>query len=271
MTFAEVTTVALVKYHHHFLVTHTLQPFVIVFTGDCHIQFLNRSNDNLAVAAQSLDKFLGVVRIVNSTWLEGFIFRLCLGIEVVAVNDKHHLIDTVDLADKLSRLERGECLSCSCRMPDVTVLVGVLNSVEYLLHGIELIGTKHHKAFVALMQHNVLTDHLSQVALVEEETGELTQIVERHVSRIRPVERELIAAVRVVGKVTCIHAVADDEELDVVEESVKRSFVVSLNLIVCLFQFHTTLLQLYLYQWQTIDEDGHIVAALLASFNGYLV
>ena len=97
MTFAEVTTVALVKYHHHFLVTHTLQPFVIVFTGDCHIQFLNRSNDNLAVAAQSLDKFLGVVRIVNSTWLESFILRLCLGVEVVAVNDKHHLVNTINL------------------------------------------------------------------------------------------------------------------------------------------------------------------------------
>ena len=156
-------------------------------------------------------------------------------------------------------------------MPDVTVLVGVLNSVENLLHGIELIGTKHHQTFVALMQHNVLTDHLSQVALVEEEIGELAQIVERHVSRIRPVERKLIAAVRVVGKVTCIHAVADDEELDVVEESVKRSFVVSLNLIVCLFQFYTTLLQLYLYQWQTIDENGHVITAFLSSLNGYLI
>lgn len=89
--------------------------------------------------------------------------------------------------------------------------------------------------------------------------------------RIRPVERKLIAAVRVVGEVTGIHTVADNEELDVVEESVKRSLVVSLNLVVCLSQFHTTLLQLYLYQWQTIDEDGHVVAALLSSLNGYLV
>ena len=121
------------------------------------------------------------------------------------------------------------------------------------------------------MQYNVFAYHLAKIALIKEEVCKLTKVIERHVSRIRPVERKLIAAVRVVGKVTCIHAVADDEELDVVEESVKRSLVVSLNLIVCLFQFHTTLLQLYLYQWQTIDEDGHIVAALLASFNGYLI
>ena len=71
------------------------------------------------------------------------------------------------------------------------------------------------------MQHNVLANHLAQVALVEEEVCKLAKVIERHVLRIRPVESELIAAVRVVGKVTGIHAVADDKELDIVEEPVK--------------------------------------------------
>ena len=97
MTFAEVTAMALVKNHHHFLITHSLQPFVVVLTGNGHVQFLNCCNDNLAVVAQSLDKFLGVVRVVNGTRLKRFILRLCLGIEVVAVNDKHHLINTINL------------------------------------------------------------------------------------------------------------------------------------------------------------------------------
>ena len=156
-------------------------------------------------------------------------------------------------------------------MPDIAVLVGILHPVEYLLYGIKLVGTKHHQALVSLMQYDVLANHLPQVALVEEEVGEFAQIVERHVLSIRPVERKFIATVRVIGKVTSIHPVADNEKLDVVEESVKRSLMVSLNLVVCLFQFHTTLLQLYLYQWQTIDEYSHVIAALLSSLNSYLV
>ena len=92
------------------------------------------------------------------------------------------------------------------------------------------------------MQHNVLAYHLAKITLIKEEIGELAQIVKRHILRIRPVEGELIAAVRVVGKVTGIHAIADDEELDVVEESVKRSLVVTLNLVICLFQFYATFL-----------------------------
>ena len=121
------------------------------------------------------------------------------------------------------------------------------------------------------MQYNVLAYHLAKIALVKEEVGKLTKVIERHVLRIRPVERELIAAVRVVGKVTGIHTIADNEELYVVEEPVKRSLVVSLNLVICLFQFHTALLQLYLYQWQAIDEYSHVVAALLSSLNSYLI
>ena len=121
------------------------------------------------------------------------------------------------------------------------------------------------------MQYNILADHLPQVTLIEEEVGELAQVVKRNVFRIRPVERELIAAIGVVGKVTGIHTVTDDEELDIVEESVKRSLVVTLDLVISLFQFHAPFLQFYLYQWQTVDEYGHVVATLLASLNGYLI
>ena len=85
------------------------------------------------------------------------------------------------------------------------------------------------------MQYNVLAYHLAKITLVKKEVGKLTQVVERYVFCIRPVERELIATVRVVGKVTGIHTIADNEELYVVEEPVKRSLVVSLNLVVRLF------------------------------------
>ena len=121
------------------------------------------------------------------------------------------------------------------------------------------------------MQYYVLAYHLAKIALVKKEVGELAQVVERNVFRIRPVESELIATVWVVSKVSGVHTVADDEELDIVEESMKRSLVVTLNLVVRLFQFHATLLQLYLHQWQTIDKDGYIITALLSPLNSYLI
>lgn len=85
------------------------------------------------------------------------------------------------------------------------------------------------------MQYYILAYHLAKIALVKKEVGKLTQVVERYVFCIRPVERELIAAIGVVCKVTGIYTVADNEELDVIKKPVKRSLVVSLNLVVCLF------------------------------------
>ncbi len=51
----------------------------------------------------------------------------------------------------------------------------------------------------------------------------------------------------------------------------KRCLVVTLYLIVCLFEFHATAFQLNLHQWQTIYKNGHIVAAFLSSFHCDLV
>ena len=51
----------------------------------------------------------------------------------------------------------------------------------------------------------------------------------------------------------------------------KRSFVIALNLVVGLFQFHATSLQFYLHQWQTIDKDGHIITALFPALDSYLI
>ena len=156
-------------------------------------------------------------------------------------------------------------------MPDVAVLVCVLHTVDDLLHGIELVRTKNHQTLVALMQHDVLANHLAKVALIKEKVGKLTEVVKRHVLRIRPVERKLITAVGIVGEITGIHTIADDKELDIVEESVKRGLMIPLNLVICLFQLHTTFLQFNLHQWQTVDEDSHVITAFLSSFNSYLV
>ena len=51
----------------------------------------------------------------------------------------------------------------------------------------------------------------------------------------------------------------------------ERSLVIALYLVVCLFQFHTSALQFYLDQRQTIDEYRHIVTAFLSTLNRDLI
>ena len=98
------------------------------------------------------------------------------------------------------------------------------------------------------MQYNVLADNLAQRTLVEEHSGKLPQVVERHIGGISPVECELEAAIRVVGEIASVHTIGYDKQLDIVKQSVERCLVVALYLIICLFQFHTSALQFYLNQ-----------------------
>ncbi len=123
-------------------------------------------------------------------------------------------------------------------MPDIAVVIGVLHTVEYLFYGIELVGTEYHEAFVTLMQDNVFADNLAKVALVKEEGSELVQLIERNVGGICPVERELESAVRVVGEVSGVHTIGNDKQLDVVEQAMKGCLVITLYLVVSLFQFN---------------------------------
>ena len=51
----------------------------------------------------------------------------------------------------------------------------------------------------------------------------------------------------------------------------ERSLVIALYLVVCLFQFHTSALQFYLNQRQTIDKYSHIVTTFLSALNRNLI
>ena len=267
----EMASVTFIKYHDNFLIAHALNTLVIVVTGDGTVQFLNSRNDNFAVPSKSIDEMTCVVGIVNGTRLKGFVFRLGLCVEVVAVNHEQHLIYSVNLTHQLCRLERSQGLSCACRVPNVAVLVGVLHTVENLFNCIELIRTQYHQTFVAFMQDDVFANHLAEIALVEEEIGEFAQVVERHVFLVGPIESELIAAIGIVGKIACVHTIADDKKLDVIKQAVERGLVVALYLVVGFFQFHPATLQFDLDQREAIDKNRHIITAFLATFNGDLV
>ena len=156
-------------------------------------------------------------------------------------------------------------------MPHVTVLIGVFNPIDNFLDGIVLIGAQYHQAPFAFVQNDVFADDLPQRAFVEEEIGEHIQVIEWPVALVCPVECEFIAAVWVVCEITGVYTIGNHENLDVVEQPVKRGLVVALHLVVGLFQFDSALFQFDLYQRQSIHKDRYIIAAFFSSLDRYLV
>ena len=125
----------------------------------------------------------------------------------MAVNNEHDLVDPLDFGDQLCRLERGQGLSRAGRMPDITILVRVLDPIDNFFYGIELIGAQDHQTPLSFVQNHIFADDLSQRAFVEKEVGKHVQVVERPVFGIRPVEGEFVSAVGVVGKIAGIHTI----------------------------------------------------------------
>ena len=121
------------------------------------------------------------------------------------------------------------------------------------------------------MQYYVLAYNLAQRALVEEHCGKFLQVVERHIGCIRPVECELISAIRIICKIASVHAIGYDKQLDVIKQSMERSLVIALYLIICLFQLYASTLQFYLNQRQSVDKYRHIVTAFLSALNRNLI
>ena len=133
-------------------------------------------------------------------------------------------------------------------MPNIAVLVGVLYTVKNLFDCIKLVRSQDHQTFVAFVQNDVFAYHFAQITLLQERASEHSEVIKRHILCIRPVESEFISAIGIVGKVTRINSVANDKQLDIVEQAMKRCLVISLNLIICFFQFYSTTFQLNLNQ-----------------------
>ena len=139
MTFAEVAAVAFVEDHNDARMAYLLDATAIPLLADSGVELLYGCDDNLRIAVQALHQFVCIVSAVDRSWLESLVFGLSLRVKVVTVNHKHHLVYIVQLGNKLSSLKRSQGFACSSCMPDITIVVRVLHTVENLLHCIELI------------------------------------------------------------------------------------------------------------------------------------
>ena len=106
-------------------------------------------------------------------------------------------------------------------MPDVAVIGVSLNTLKDSFHRIVLIWAQHHETLVALMQYDILGNHLAQRAAVEKHGRKQAEVVERIIGNVSPIKSELVTLIGVVGKVTSVHTVADDKDLNVIEQSVE--------------------------------------------------
>ena len=156
-------------------------------------------------------------------------------------------------------------------MPYISILIGVLYAVDYLLNSIILIWTKHHKALVTLVQNYVFAYDLAKCTFIQKIRCKQTKVIHRMIILISPIKSELITAIRIICKVPGIYTIRDYEQLNIIEESVKRSLMISLDLIICLFKLDTSFLEFNLHQRKTIDQDRNIITTFLPAFNSDLI
>ena len=107
-------------------------------------------------------------------------------------------------------------------MPDIAVLGCVLYALDNALYGVELVRSERHEKLVALMQDDVLRDHLAEGALLKEFLCENAQLADGLILIVSPEERllEVPAVHGVVGVILRIHPVADHKELQKPKEPV---------------------------------------------------
>ena len=99
---------------HHIRVPRSLD-------GDCHL--LHRRDDELAALVLHLaDEDIRLVRRVHGALLKLVELLGGLRIEIFAVNKEYDLLDLRASGENLRRLERGERLARTGRVPDVGVL-----------------------------------------------------------------------------------------------------------------------------------------------------
>ena len=298
MHVAELRTMALVEYQHHIL----LQAIDVLGSLQQVAQFLDGGDDDTAVRVVQLtqqDDGIGIA--VGCILLEVVVLLHRLIVKVFSVHHKQHFIYHRQLGCQLCRLERCQCLTAARSVPNVpscpacalqSAVMGVLYLQQDAFGSGYLIRTHHHQVLVD-GKHAVFGQDIEQGFFGQEGLGKVLQIVDDVVFGICPIACKLkrvalclhpslllvcFLHMGIAGGVAVIFgkgAVADDEQLHIIEQAIvrpKRLPAVTVDLVECFLDIDPTTLQLYMHQGQTVHQDGHIVAVLgCATGGGVLV
>ena len=120
---------------------------------DEHAKLLNRRDDDLRVRVAELRlKYLGRGVGICRALLEPIVLFYGLVVKVAPVDDKQHLLDAIHLRGENRRLERGQGLAASSRVPDIpaaarrtfpAVVAGYAQPRDYTLGRGNLVGAHH--------------------------------------------------------------------------------------------------------------------------------
>ena len=290
MHIPELTPVALIKNDNNSLIKNAVSG--VLFDESC--QLLDGGNDDLGVVIfqLTLQHRCGGVA-VGSALFKAVIFLHRLIVQILAVHDKKHLVDIIQLRGKLRRFEGSQRFAAAGGVPDVPaacygavflIIVGDLNAVQNALGGDDLIWP-HHQQHIFRRKYTVTGKNIQNGVLAEKGLGKVHKIGDNAVVRIRPERSELKAIAGFgllgflrfgildmvetggIGIILRICAVGDHEDLHEFIQSAGCPEAVPLIAIDLVKRFpngNAPALQLDMDEWQTVDQHRHIIAIVMS-------
>jgi hypothetical protein len=168
---------------------------------------------------------------LDTAFLEAVEFLAGLAVEILAVDHKEALFDDrVDLEQR-GGLKAGERLTAAGSVPDVAVAAVLIDALDDVFDGVDLVGPHHQELLLAGHQHHVAADHLAKRAFGQKGIGEIVKpgdpgvvgrgiLVDRQKALVG-VEAEVTSVV--VGEVVGRVEVADDEHLHEAQQRAREA------------------------------------------------
>ena len=189
---AELRAVALVEDEDHALVAQRFELLAcrwpalalallvaLAVLVEREAELLDGADDDLVgvvVGEQPADERAGVGVLLDAAFLEAVELLAGLAVEVLAVDDEEALLDGRVGLEERGGLEAGERLAAAGGVPDVAVAAVLVDALDDVLDGVDLVRPHHQQLLLAGDEDHVAADHLAERALGEERVGEVVEV-----------------------------------------------------------------------------------------------
>ena len=276
MRFAELRAVAFVENKYNLLVINRQ----IIFTLHQVVQLLDGGNDDFVVvffqiAFQARRTFRTVYAVGRKTLV--FLHRLI--VQILPVHHEENLVDKCRFRRQARCLETGQGFAAAGGVPNIAAafrlapvfgLRRAVNLPQNPLDGSNLIRT-HNQQRVIHIKDAVTQQDAEQGVFLQKSGGEILQILDGVIIRLRPIHGEIKAvfiALGGIGEIARVRAVGNHEDLQEFEQrifAVEALFAVTVHLIECFTHRHAALFQFNLHQRQTVYQHGNIIAVCMCA------
>ena len=298
---AKLRAVALVKDENENLIKNLL--LYQLFPQEAR-HLLYRGDDDVRIIAtgiELIEQYFTVHIAIGTVRAETVVFLHRLIVQILSVNDEYYLMYSFYISCKLSRLERGQGFPRTGSVPDVAsclsrtfpmMIQGNLDTLGNTLGSSYLVRT-HHQQFLIYIEHTIFGKNFEQRAFYEEGLGKVLQVADKVVFPITPVACKLkrvalnflflplllvsFLLTSIAGGIAVIlglSAIADDKQLNVIKHSLAcpEAFAsIAVYLVEGFPDAYTSAFQLNMNEWQTVHQDGYIIAVGVGSASGHVL